>query len=503
MQWPMLVTAGVWLGVFLLQVVCFVSLLRFTSRERRAFKCLIDEGGWASKNSWVEWVARAFPECDRDEVFGREEALAELEYWLSRPKSLLFLQRLAVLSPLIGVVITAIGLLTLQPEVSQDATLSSILLAVSPLFFGVLGGAILAILSQILLFFVGLGLDSVRQVAREWFDHRVWRPRSVRTRSTIDALSPVLQTLTTTVRESTEAFAANVKDLRDASLAVRKAAAFSQQSFGELGAELKTFSVQMKALETSTSKTIEQMEKASRRFFVAVDTDFAPAALRHHEASQVTAQSAAILGQVLGDLNGSARELARGCAAVQESAEAQREAGDLLSQVIKTTGEQVAQSVKNDFRPANTALRSAVKSFGETTVKLVEVVENGSAPLTSRLREVDQILGQMRTTAASFREFANLKPEVDSLKETLKEMKSIVKEFRNLGMMKEPLKEIQRILERAASSSKAVEELPELFKTKIGELTDQLLHRQMEDLQDVLRDILKQMNYFGQDGRSS
>lgn len=394
MQWPVLITAGVWLGVLLLQFACFMALIRFTVRERRAFERLMKGGGWSNGGAWVRWVSGTFPEDDSAEVFRREEALFELDYWLSRVKSLLFLQRLAVLSPLIGVMITAIGLLTLHPKVSQDATLSTILASVSPLFLGVLGGAVLAIVSQILLFICGLELDSVRRAGRDWFDHQVWRPRLSKTRAVAEGLSPILQALTTTVRDSAETFADNVKDLRETSQALRKAAALSQQSFAAFGAELKVFSEQVKAFES-----------------------------------------------------------------------------------------------------AGSTLKSAVGSFDETTSHLVKVVENGSASLTGRLKEVDEVLSQMRNAAASFREFANLKTEVELLKQTFREMKAIVDEFQKLGAMKEPLKEIQRILERAASSSKAVEELPERFRIKVGELSNQLLERQMGDLEDILRDILHQMSH--------
>lgn len=76
----------------------------------------------------------------------RSEAIGELDDRVLASKSLAILQRLTVIAPLLGVIITAIALM-MNP--SKSETVSEVLDNVKPLFSGVLAGAILSIINQL------------------------------------------------------------------------------------------------------------------------------------------------------------------------------------------------------------------------------------------------------------------------------------------------------------------------------------------------------------------
>ena len=71
------------------------------------------------------------------------------------------------MAPLLGVIITAIGFLSLRRSLGTDA--ESLLAALIPLIVGVGGGATLAVVNQILLQIVDRNLDSLRLLARDRF----------------------------------------------------------------------------------------------------------------------------------------------------------------------------------------------------------------------------------------------------------------------------------------------------------------------------------------------
>ncbi len=511
MAWPLLCVSGVWLVVLYFQLRCFAEVSRFCGREEANFRLLCDGKGDPASGRWVDWVSKSFGADECGEVFSRDDALAELDYWLSRLKSLLWLQRLAVLSPIIGVLITSIGLLTFRPTVSSDATLSTILESVSPLFGGILGGALMAILCQVLLVHAGRRIDTVREAARDWFDRHIWRPHLSKVREATAGLPPVLRELTTTIRDSAVAYANNVRDLHQTSVSLKDAADFSRRSFKELFTGLKSFTDQVKAfeaastavrglmasLESSLPKTIENVKTASEAFSKAVTSDFAPAAHRHHAAALTMGDATTTMDGMLRTLDSSGRELISACGTINESAKSQQAATELVTSAVKTASKEVSQSIREDFHPANRKIKLAAEKFSKTIDDTFGTLEKSAVGFTGGLNDVKTVIDDMTEAAAAFRRFADLQPEVESLKCTLREMNSIVDAFRKLGDMTTPLKEIQISLERAATSSEAVEELPARFKVKVEELTSELLQRQMGDLEHVLRDIIFQMMHAG------
>jgi hypothetical protein len=87
--------------------------------------------------------------------------------------SYLLLQRMGVMAPLLGVVLTVAGFYWLDVG-GDEASLQTILSAVTPLVAGVGTGAVLAMINQILLHFAGQRVESLRTTARTWFDAVIW-----------------------------------------------------------------------------------------------------------------------------------------------------------------------------------------------------------------------------------------------------------------------------------------------------------------------------------------
>jgi hypothetical protein len=130
----------------------------------------------ASRNSaWTHWVLSHFPNqaTYRSNHFTRDDALQELDTRIASNGNYLLLQRMGVMAPLLGVVLTVAGFYWLKVG-EQEESLQSILMAVAPLISGVGAGAVLALINQALLHIAGRRVESLRMTARNWFDTVIW-----------------------------------------------------------------------------------------------------------------------------------------------------------------------------------------------------------------------------------------------------------------------------------------------------------------------------------------
>jgi hypothetical protein len=158
---------------------------------------------------WIDWIEnRVRVARVRGEPVTREAALSELDQILAGDREYVLLQRIGVVAPLVGVLVTAVAFFTFRvpthapdsspPQVvaqdSSDATAfgsssqvlaptsqnaarraaagEAILGTIRPLATGVFVGAFLAIINQGLLFFLGNQSIVLRRYAREWLDRR-------------------------------------------------------------------------------------------------------------------------------------------------------------------------------------------------------------------------------------------------------------------------------------------------------------------------------------------
>lgn len=175
---------GIGLVFFLTQIVLSISFSFRLRRQEREIKQLCRDfelGGNGrydvqrvpGKSTWTHWVISHFPAGAAPRNFTREDALEELDTRIASDGNYLLLQRMGVMAPLLGVVLTVAGFYWLKIG-EGDQSLGTILLAVTPLVSGVGTGAVLAIINQALLHFVGRRVESLRMTARTWFDTVIW-----------------------------------------------------------------------------------------------------------------------------------------------------------------------------------------------------------------------------------------------------------------------------------------------------------------------------------------
>ncbi|HEX2475544.1 MAG TPA: hypothetical protein VHK01_12405, partial [Lacipirellulaceae bacterium] len=183
-----MVVIGIGLLFFLVQLAL---TLRFNFRLRRQRRILarlaadFDEGGDGRGHAdkihesygWIHWVVANFPAPSSNPPanYSREDVLQELDTRIASDSDYLLLQRMGIMAPLLGVVLTVVGFYFLEINDSQEQSLQSILLAVTPLVAGVGTGAVLALINQVLLHVAGRRVEALRMAAREWFDAVVWR----------------------------------------------------------------------------------------------------------------------------------------------------------------------------------------------------------------------------------------------------------------------------------------------------------------------------------------
>lgn len=178
---------GIGLLFFLAQVVLCLLFCRRLRRQERTLQSLLraydegedgrtDSGLRVDELSWYYWVVSQFPEdaTRGSSSFSREDALQELDTRIAGNGHYLLLQRMGVMAPLLGVVLTVAGFFWLNVG-ENEQSLQSILLAVTPLVSGVGTGAILALINQVLLHIAGRRVESLRLTGRTWFDTVIWQ----------------------------------------------------------------------------------------------------------------------------------------------------------------------------------------------------------------------------------------------------------------------------------------------------------------------------------------
>ena len=188
-DWALVAVIG--LVFFLVQIALTLSFCRRIRRQERTIQelecefelgcpCEFEDEHVRSESGWADWVLTHFPvgRTGMPANFTREDALQELDSRLASDSGYLLLQRMGVMAPLLGVVLTVVGFYWLKVG-DENQSLGTILWAVTPLVSGVGTGAVLALVNQVLLHFASRRVESLRMTARNWFDAEIWsRSRS-------------------------------------------------------------------------------------------------------------------------------------------------------------------------------------------------------------------------------------------------------------------------------------------------------------------------------------
>jgi ABC-type transporter Mla subunit MlaD len=167
------------LGILCAQVACFLHLRhRFLANVSELVDGADEHMDYAGPISfhWLTWILERLQQANaRRQIVTRQLALEEFEWELSHDQLYLFLQRIGIVCPIVGVVITA-GSVIFDPYglvgKGEGVTSATVLMAMKPLLGGVLAGALLAIFNQILLQFLGGPITRLRRQVRIWLDRR-------------------------------------------------------------------------------------------------------------------------------------------------------------------------------------------------------------------------------------------------------------------------------------------------------------------------------------------
>jgi predicted nucleic acid-binding Zn-ribbon protein len=467
-QWIVVICIG--LAFFLVQIAL---TLRFYSRTRGQERILrrlarnFERGGDGRMDRktlpenfpWLRWVISNFPAATKHPPgnFTREEVLQELDTRIASNGDYLLLQRMGVMAPLLGVVLTVVGFYWLNVS-EADESLQSILSAVTPLVAGVGTGAVLALLNQALLHVAGRRVESLRMSARTWFDTVIWSHIGLDTQAAtvkavramdrlagsmgeaadrysgsshkIDETTASMQDAASRFREIVQAFSAEIKGIPESLIDVRRATKASAEALQELTGV--------------GTRAVSNLDVSVAAFRTTLDREFATAARLHHQSSGVLAESvrqigdaAGLLASGAGDLGTTARANADAAQRMDESIRQHVVPGsERFREVVQTLAEQVAASrnesamlsskiealaaefdkvtnrlapsvtsfceaIDHRFGPAMTQQSVQAESIDRSMQRLCEVADSashGTAALNSILQEVSQHAGQTKTT---------------------------------------------------------------------------------------------------------
>jgi hypothetical protein len=368
-----------------LLAVRFIRGQRLSIERRKASE--VRDRDTSGSSPWLSWVDDAFPRGTVSNTgWSRDDAFEMLDESVTAIQSYQWLQRLAVMAPLVGVLITAIGLASLRVPANQVLTLSTILGAVTPLFSGVIVGASLAIWNQILLQIVQWQIQQLRETAQRWFDREIWSRAIAAPREAVESTIAALRELARSIKDTAKVQRANALRTRRATRAVVRASLASENAFKGFGTGLAEFSSQIRTLQKITESTrilAQSMEPSLRKahdalmatvngFQKAVDDQFIPAARNHAEAAKHSAKMAEKTLAILRAIEETTRKLQDQCDQLVSS-----------TQDLGRSGDKLKKSIEETLVPANGSLHDAATTLNRAAGAIPDLFKTSAAAFSS------------------------------------------------------------------------------------------------------------------------
>jgi hypothetical protein len=293
---------------------------------------------------WAAWASSVFTASSKSPrgAFTRDQALAELDSRLAGDSKYLLLQRMGVMAPLLGVVLTVVGFLWLHVG-GDEQSLDSILAAVTPLVSGVGAGAILALINQVLLHRVGVRMERLRLTARHWFDAVIWSSVGFEARMAEEHSTVAMEQFASVMTGTAERHAVSAERLEASTQLIKHAASqlggVAESLHGELEEIPRTLAELRETLAASAAalqelipigtRSVSNLDVSVAAFRSTLDREFTEAARLYHRASQTLATSVA-------QLSGSASQLKTVAEDIRLAAATG--ASDELSEAVATGG---------------------------------------------------------------------------------------------------------------------------------------------------------------------
>jgi ABC-type transporter Mla subunit MlaD len=465
------IVIGVALAFLLVQLLlCIRVYLRL--REQDAVLadlcCDFEEGGDGCRLerqvpdhfTWIDWVFSIFPPSEPVSPgnMTRDDVLRELDVRIAGDSSYLLLQRMGVMAPLLGVVLTVISFYWLKIDEAQSQSLSSILLALTPLVSGVGAGAVLALINQVLLHAVGRRIELLRLSAREWFDAVIWAQLPMDSQAVEANAVATVERFSRSMSEAADRYTAGAQRIDDCTGSMTAAARHFHEVVQSFGTDIKGIPAALCDVRDATAESasalrdlvpvnaraVAGLDVSVSAFRSTVDREFSAAATRHEQSSQTLAEaieriSAAaeglksgsnelnqtavantaffermqeILGPYLVEPHGELHQAAKNLTAQTNDIHA---AAASLTQTVNAISDEFSSitgvlapailslrdAIENNFEPAVIKQRKQIASVGRSVRRLrtaAEDVADGTTTLNAMLNECSSFLEQARST---------------------------------------------------------------------------------------------------------
>jgi hypothetical protein len=406
-----MVVIGVGLVFFLVQLAL---TLRFNLRLRRQRRILaqladnFDKGGDGRGDAhklhesygWIHWVVDNFPARSTNPPanYSREDVLQELDTRIASDSDYLLLQRMGIMAPLLGVVLTVVGFYFLEISDSQEQSLQSILLAVTPLVAGVGTGAVLALVNQVLLHVAGRRVEALRLAAREWFDAVVWRHIGLDTQAATVKAVRAIERLASSVTDASARHDASSNRIAQTSQSMKDAGAQFGQVVKSFATEIRGIPESLSEVRRSTSaaaasldeliqigtRAVANLDVSVAAFRSSLDRDFATAAQLHFKSSRTLSES-------VGRISEAAELLKSGASDMKQT-----------TQAGAASFEKLDDSIRQQIVPANRRFHEAVQELSGQASAISKVARDLSSHVEATASELDKTAGRLVPSFSSF-----------------------------------------------------------------------------------------------------
>lgn len=423
------------------------KILTRLCQEERAPDQLATDG--TARNDWLGWISTRLRDgAFHDGHYNRDDALEQLDRWLEGLESYLMLQRTGIVAPMVGLLITVAGFLSLDPS-AGDWNLKEILQMVSPIVLGIGSGAALTTFNHLLLHFVGKKTDVVRSLAGNWFDERIWKGVQTKPQTSGNEAAEALAAMAETIRRSLTEYCNATSAISHTSQSLQGAGAALAATVERLREDTAAIPEEMKSLRSTASgvvrslgeivpnieRTTSELAESVVAFRSVVQEQFGKAAARHRESAELLA------GSVDG-IRESAAHLSEHCDSLGRSIEAH---GRTSQEWSRSLQEEILPA-QHDFRqastqlidatkelaPAERAFREAADSMRGSANGLAAFVRDGVDPASRRLAELNKVLSRMQETTESVRQMTELREEFVCLAKSLAQAATAADAIRTL-----------------------------------------------------------------------
>jgi hypothetical protein len=470
LHWAALLAFCTFLGF---QLCLFYYCRRALLRQRRVLVALRAERRVPEQpftrsgigSEWLEWVATRYHDGGfHDGHYSREHALEQLDDCLGSVGSYRLLQRTGIVAPMVGLLLTVAGFLSVDLPAAADWDLKQIIQTLVPIILGVGTGALLAIINLLVLLPVlEKRTDSLRSSARAWFDECVWKHVQVKPHLAANDVAEALQEMGATIRGSIEQYRGATAAIGQTSQFLRDAGTALVNTAERLSTDTRGIPDEMRSLRDMASGVIRllgdivpNIERTTAEFAETagalksvVQVPLAQAAARQQESAESFARSVERIGesteQLSARLGSLDKTMSDQAAAGREWSRSLHEDVIPAQRAFRQVGAHLTDATK-DLAAAQRAFREAADSMQGSANGLAGFVRDGVEPATQRLAELDQVLTRMRETTEAVRQMTQLRQEFAVLARSLSQAAAAADAIRSLPQ------EIRAILQTVVPS---------------------------------------------------